>query len=76
MVDAAVEPLPAEDAVAEHELDVLRLALDAAVELIQLLEDLHRRARGALDGGPVLLLGLPALVGFDASRLRVEAQRL
>src|SRR2546428_13307611 len=76
MVDAAVEPLPAEDAVAKHELDVLGLALDAAVQLVELLEDLHGRAGRALGGGPVLLLRLPALVGPDASRLRVEAQRL
>src|SRR5207248_10481720 len=40
VVDAAFfSPLPAEDSVAQHELDVLGLALDPAVQLVKLLED-------------------------------------
>ena len=79
MVDAALlllRPLPAEDAVAQHQLDVLGLALDPAVQLIELLEYLHRRARRPFGGGPVLVLRLPPLVSLDASRLGVEAERL
>ena len=58
------------------ELDLLGLALDAPVELVELLEDLHRRARGPLRRRPVLVLRLPALVRLDASGLGVEAQGL
>ncbi len=76
MVDAALQPLPAQDPVAQHQLDVLGLALDPSVQLVELLEGLHRRARGPLGGGPGLVLGAPALVGLHAAGLRVEADGL
>jgi len=76
MVDAALQPLPAQDSVAQHQLDVLGLALDPAVELVELLEGLHRGARWTLGAGPGLVLGAPALVRFDAAGLRIEPDGL
>src|SRR5258706_1540329 len=61
MVDAAFGAAPAENAVAENELDALGFAVDAAIEGVKGLEDSHSGASGLFSLSPFLARHLPAL---------------
>src|SRR5262249_36539854 len=76
VADRAFLDLPVQDAVADQQLDFLRLALDLAVERVQPVEQLERRALGALGLLPRGALGLPFLPRTGPRALVLEAPGL
>jgi hypothetical protein len=76
VVDRALFDAPVEDAVADEQLDLLRLALDLPVQRVQPLEQRERGALGPLGLLPGGALGLPSLERPDPRALVVEAARL
>src|SRR5437868_14936863 len=46
MINPTVRTAPTQDAISEEKLDALRLSIDAAIQRVERLEDVHRCARG------------------------------
>src|SRR5215472_8976101 len=58
--DATLGTLPAQDAVSQDKLDALGFTINAAVERIKCLEEVHRPARGFFTAGPFVAKRSPA----------------
>src|SRR5215467_6052300 len=70
--DVALGALPAQNAVAQHELDALRLTIDAAVKRVKGLEQAHRLAHRLLVTRPFVAKRRPAAKNGHSRRVRRE----
>src|SRR5260370_12348313 len=61
MINASLRATPAQNAISQDELHALRLAIDATVERITRLEELHRRTSGLFRFQPLIAQNLPPL---------------
>src|SRR5260370_41490852 len=61
MINAALRATPAQDAISQDELHAFRFAIDATVERIKRLEELHRRTSGLFRFQPLIAQKLPTL---------------
>src|SRR5258706_8259074 len=72
MVNPTVRTAPTQDAVSEDKLHALRLAIDAAVQRVQGLEDFHRCASGLFSFYPFIAEKFPTLKAGGPSRIVSE----
>src|ERR1700741_1702124 len=63
MVHRALRPAPAEYPIAEDDLHAFGFAFDAPVELVEILEDLHRSPSRPLSIRPLVSLHRPQIEG-------------
>src|SRR5262245_39047579 len=75
MIDGSFRLPPAQPAVAEHQLDILTFAFDAAMQIVEALKDSHGLASRPLRGGPGVPPCLPICKRGDSRRICIEAFR-
>src|SRR5262245_20320778 len=69
MENATFHAAPRQKAITQHEFDALALALNTPVELVNLLENLHRRSGWPLGYAPVFASCSPSLPYRNAIRI-------
>src|SRR5260370_3243379 len=74
MVDAAFRTPPTQYAVPQDQLDSLRLTINAAVQAVKRLEDLHGNASGLFPPCPFIAQSFPALKDRRSCRVIRKSQ--
>src|SRR6516165_1395576 len=76
MIDASFRAAPGQNAVAQNELDSFRLAIDATIQSVEHLENLHCRASGPFTLCPFIAQSFPALEGCELRGIVLKAPPL
>src|SRR6267154_3295709 len=72
MINPTVRSAPTQDAISEDKLNALRLAIDAAVQRVERLEDSHRCASGLFRFCPFIAQKFPTLEAGGPNRIISE----